>query len=107
MVSEKMQALAEAHVQIATDVLTGRGHVAIERTVSSYRKIVRANQRQIDGALKPTQKSRPTQAGRLFCKSASGVTKILRHSAAGRRFFLGQDQASNEIGEKHESSGEP
>jgi hypothetical protein len=47
MVSEKMQALAEAHLQIATDVLTGRGHVAIERTVSSYRKIVRANQRRL------------------------------------------------------------
>ncbi len=47
MVSEKMVAAAEVQMKAASAMLTGDGHAIPARTVSHYRRKVRANRRRL------------------------------------------------------------
>jgi hypothetical protein len=50
MVSEKLAAVAAVQTQVMTSLLTGSGHLAPQRTLSHYRRKVRANRRRLSRA---------------------------------------------------------
>lgn len=47
MVAEKIKTLNEVQTQMLTSLMTGSGHLAPQRTVTQYRRKVRANARRL------------------------------------------------------------